>query len=311
MPGAHRAWSLDALLLLVVVTWGANYSVIKHAFNDIPPQPFNAVRVSIASVVYLVSIGVARRRAQSGGRSVPSAFYTSGRLTSRDWRDLLWLGLIGHAAYQACFVAGVNTTSVSNAALIIGSTPVIVAIASAALGRERIGKLHWTGAAISAVSLYFLVGRGASLAGSTWRGDALILVSVLCWSAYSIGSMRLLERHSPLFVTGMTMTIGAVPYALAVLPQVIAVHWTTLPVWTIGSLVLSALLALNGAYLIWYMGVQALGAARTSMFSNLVPITAMTVAALWLGEPLSATKIACAAGILSGVVLTRLGGRSQ
>ena len=107
----------------------------------------------------------------------------------------------------------------------------------------------------------------------------------------------------------MTMTIGAVPYALAVLPQVIAVRWTALHPWTIGSLVLSALLALNVCYLIWYIGVQALGAARTSMFSNLVPITAMTVAALWLGEPVTGAKIACAAGILSGVVLTRLGGR--
>jgi len=39
---------VDALLVLMVVIWGANYSVIKRAFAEIPPQPFNAVRIFIA-----------------------------------------------------------------------------------------------------------------------------------------------------------------------------------------------------------------------------------------------------------------------
>jgi drug/metabolite transporter (DMT)-like permease len=72
---------------------------------------------------------------------------------------------------------------------------------------------------------------------------------------------------------------------------------------------LSALLALNLAYVIWYMGVQRLGPARTSIYSNGVPIVAMAVATVWLGEPLTGTKVAGAAAVLSGVLLTRLGRR--
>ena len=83
--------------------------------------------------------------------------------------------------------------------------------------------------------------------------------------------------------------------------------WGSSVGWTWVSLVLSALLALNVAYLIWYTGVQKIGAARTSMYSNLVPIVAMTVAAVWLGEPLGAAKIFGATAVLSGVLLTRLG----
>jgi drug/metabolite transporter (DMT)-like permease len=98
-----------------------------------------------------------------------------------------------------------------------------------------------------------------------------------------------------------------VPYVAATIPQFLTVNWDAVSVWTWISLVLSALLALNVAYLIWYMGVQTIGAARTSMFSNLVPITAMSVAALWLGEPLTRTKILGATAVLTGVLLTRLG----
>jgi drug/metabolite transporter (DMT)-like permease len=144
---------VDALLVLMVVIWGVNYSVIKRAFIEVPPQAFNAIRIAIASTVYLAAIQWARRRARSGDARVSSVFYTPHPLTTRDRWDLVWLGLIGHSVYQFCFVGGVNATSVSNAALIIGATPVVVAILSAALGRERIGPLHWVGAAVSALGI--------------------------------------------------------------------------------------------------------------------------------------------------------------
>ncbi len=301
-----RASAIDALLVLMVVIWGVNYSVIKLAFNEVPPQPFNALRMSLASIVFLAAIRVARRHARATGGHLSRAFYTPYELTRRDRLDLLWLGLIGHFGYQACFASGVAMTSVSNAALIIGATPVAIAVISAALGRERIGRFHWLGAAVSIVGLYFVVGYGASFGGATLRGDLLMIVSVGCWAAYTLGASRLIACHSPLYVTGTSMAIGVVPYVLLAVPQILTVPWSDVSAFTWVSLVLSALLALNVSYLIWYIGVQRIGPARTSMYSNLVPIVALGVAAVWLGEPLTRVKIIGAAAVLTGVFLTRL-----
>ena len=298
---------IDAALVGMVLIWGVNYSVIKRAFSEIPPQPFNAIRLVIASGVFLGAIAYARRRARLGTGSVSSVFFTASPVTARDWFDLTWLGLVGHCGYQFCFVGGVNQTSVSNAALIIGATPVAVAVISALLGRERITALHWLGAAISITGLYFVVGHGAEFGGKTFRGDLLILTSVACWSAYTLGASHLIQRHSPLYVTGVTMGIGMLPYVAMNVPAILATNWAGLSTYVWVSLVLSALLALNVAYLTWYTGVQKIGPARTSMYSNLVPIVAMTVAAVWLGEPLGAQKIAGAGAVLTGVLLTRLG----
>ena len=298
---------IDAALVGMVLIWGVNYSVIKRAFSEIPPQPFNAIRLVIASGVFLGAIAYARRRARESGGAVSSVFFTESAVTARDWFDLAWLGFIGHWGYQFCFVGGVNATSVSNAALIIGATPVAVAVISALLGRERITPLHWLGAAISITGLYFVVGRGADFGAGTFKGDLLILISVGCWSIYTLGASRLIARHSPLYVTGMTMAIGMVPYVAMTVPAIVRTDWAALSPWTWVALVLSALLALNVAYLTWYTGVQKIGPARTSMYSNLVPIVAMTVAAVWLGEPLTATKITGAVAVVSGVFLTRLG----
>lgn len=292
----------------MVLIWGANFSVIKRAFEEMPPQPFNALRMVIASVVFLAAIAIARRLARRGD-AVSSVLHTPNPLTTRDRIDLVWLGLVGHFGYQFFFVGGVSLTSASNAALIVGATPAALAVVSALMGRERISRLHWAGAAISALGIYLVVGHGASFGGTTLRGDLLVICSVACWVTFTLGAASLIKRHSPLYVTGMTMVFGGIPYVVMALPQILRVPWADVSTWTLSALVLSALLALNLAYVIWYMGVQRLGPARTSIYSNGVPIVAMAVATVWLGEPLTGTKVAGAAAVLSGVLLTRLGRR--
>ena len=299
---------VDGLLVLMVFIWGANFSVIKRAFEEMPPQPFNALRMVIASVVFLAAIAIARRLARRGD-TVSSVLHTPNQLTTRDRIDLVWLGLVGHFGYQFFFVGGVSLTSASNAALIVGATPAVLAVVSALMGRERISRLHWAGAAISALGIYLVVGHGASFGGTTLRGDLLVICSVACWVTFTLGAASLIKRHSPLYVTGMTMVFGGIPYVVMALPQILRVPWADVSTWTLSALVLSALLALNLAYVIWYMGVQRLGPARTSIYSNGVPIVAMAVATVWLGEPLTGTKVAGAAAVLSGVLLTRLGRR--
>ena len=300
---------VDALLVLMVLIWGANFSVIKRSFEEIPPQPFNALRLVIASAVFLAAIAAARKRVERGD-PVSNVFHTQHALTTRDRIDLIWLGLVGHFGYQFFFVGGVALSSASNAALIVGSTPAVLAVVSALLGRERISRLHWIGAAISAIGIYLVVGRGASFGGEHLRGDLMVMASVACWVTFTLGAASLIQRHSPLYVTGMTMVYGGVPYVVMALPQILRVPWADVSAWSLTAMVLSALLALNLAYVIWYTGVQRLGPARTSIYSNGVPVVAMTVAALWLGEPLTWNKVTGAAAVLSGVLLTRLGRRA-
>ena len=296
---------MTPLLLLMVLIWGSNFSVIKRAFEEVPPQAFNAVRIALASVVALAAVAWTRHRGRAGRLS--RVFYTPDALTARDRVGLIWLGFVGHFIYQFCFVEGVAATSVSNAALIIGSTPAVVAVLAAVTGRERIAPVHWAGAGVSAVGVYFVVGHGASFNAATLRGDLMIATAMICWAVYTIGTSRLIERHSPLFVTGITLVLGGLPYSAAMWPEVAQVHWARVSLWAWSALVLSALLAICLAYLIWYVAVQRIGAARTAIYSNLVPIVAVTVAVVWLHEPVSRAKIVGAACVVSGVFLTRLG----
>src|SRR5436190_21223484 len=95
----------------MAVFWGTNYSIVKHAFREIDPQAFNALRLSCASLIFLtVMVAVRlRRRAGSPGGAV---FYTPAIVTPRDRWELAGLGLVGHCCYQYCFMAGLARTGV-------------------------------------------------------------------------------------------------------------------------------------------------------------------------------------------------------
>jgi drug/metabolite transporter (DMT)-like permease len=293
----------------MTIIWGTNYAVIKSAFRDIHPQAFNALRLTIGSAVMLgVMVAIrARRRIVSaaGGDRLADIFYTPAVLTRRDWVQLLGLGAIGHTVYQYCFVGGLAQTSVANSSLLIAMTPVLIALLTTALG-QRIKAMHWIGTALSVAGIYLVLGHGARFGGESSRGDLLVGVAVLCWAIYTMGSRALMQRHSPVGVTGLSMALGTLMYLPLAAPALMRVEWRAVSAHTWLALVYSALFALCIAYTIWYAAVREIGSARTSVFSNLVPIVAMATAVIWLGEPLSPAKIGGAAAVILGVALTRL-----
>jgi drug/metabolite transporter (DMT)-like permease len=292
---------IDSLLLLMTVIWGSNYSIVKHAFREIDAQAFNAARMTIASAVFLILLVAVRRL---GTRA--SIFYTPAPITSRDWLWLIGLGVVGHFLYQYFFIGGLARTSVANSTLMLASTPVVIALVNAVLGHERIGPLHWVGAALSMAGIYIVVGPGARLGGEHLTGDLMMVGAVCCWATYTIAAWRLMERHSPVGVTGISMIVGSVLYVLLVAGRVRSTDWSAVSVGTWFALAYSALFALCIAYTIWYAAVREIGSARTSAYSNLVPLVAMATAMAFLGEPIAIRKLAGAAAVLIGVALTRV-----
>jgi drug/metabolite transporter (DMT)-like permease len=284
--------ALDFLLLLMILIWGANFSVVKVALRDFPELAFNAMRLVIGSVVFISVIALTRSEQRP-------------KLTTRDLRELFFLGAIGTFLYQLCFVAGVGRTSVGNSSLIIGTSPVLIALMSSVAGHERITPMRWVGVVLASFGLYLVVGHDLDLSGATWRGDALMIAAVICWSLFSVASQGVLKRHSPLMVIGMAFSIGGALYVLILVPWLARLDWAAVSTTSWLLMLASALLSLNLSYWIWYTGLQKLGGSRTSVYSYLTPIVAMIVAAFWLHEPISRNQMAGAAAIFAGLLITR------
>src|ERR1700761_985781 len=159
MPKQSRA---VAALAASGVAWGTSVPLSKEALGWLSPGWLVAVRFILAAVVMLIVVDrAALRRALR-------------------WPILAW-GAVGLGGGILVQNAGLTRTSVTHAALLIGATPVLVAVVAAAWRHNVARPMAWAGFLVSLAGVLFVAtggGGGASLAG-----DALVLASVLLSAA--------------------------------------------------------------------------------------------------------------------------------
>jgi drug/metabolite transporter (DMT)-like permease len=280
-------------MLGVVVVWGINFSVIKGALAEMSPLAFNGLRFLLSSVTMLILT-----RAIGGDL----------RVQRGDWPRLVLIGLIGHTIYQILFIIGLNRTQAGHSSLMLGLTPVFVALIGLALGIERVRTWVWVSILLSFAGVVLITSgssNGFHLGGSTLAGDLLTLAATLCWASYTVLCKPLLSRYSPIKLTTLTMVLGTVPFLVIATPTLVAQDWSRVTATGWLGLLYSYSLAIVAAYTVWYTSVQRVGNARTAIFSNLTPVVALVVAWLVRGETLAPLQLIGAAVVLVGISLAR------
>ncbi len=283
----------DWMLVALILIWGANFAVVKSAVSEITPLAFNAVRFGTASLLILLLVAIMERDLH-----IPRS----------DWGLLLLLGFISTSLYQTLFITGIARTRASNASLILATVPVHVALIGTLTRSEQLRGRNWVGLLVSLAGLFLLIGASSSglAAGSqTLLGDLLILAATVLWSIHTVLLKRLTERHSALKITAWLMLTGTPLLVMVGLPDVLAQDWQSISRQSWLGLAYSAVLAIALGYVIWNVGVQRIGGARTSVYSYLNPLISVVVSWAFLGESMQPLQAIGAAAILLGVVLGR------
>jgi drug/metabolite transporter (DMT)-like permease len=284
---------LDLALLGVAVIWGANFVVIKSAVSQFEPLAFTALRFTLATLVMAAS-------------STPR--FTLPRLSRAVWVQLGLLAIVGNVLYQPMATLGLNYTTATNAALIVSSAPAWVAVLGHVFGVDRLSARAWFGVALSAVGLGLVVagdGTSLSLAPQNMLGNLFSLLAALGWAGSTLMMRPLVLRYSPHSVVVLSNLLAIPALLLIAVPGFRSQDWGALTPTGWLQLVFSALLAICLAYLLWAKGVQRLGAARTALYGNLVPVFAALAGVLFLGERLSAVQVVGAALVIVGIGLAR------
>ncbi|MFW6039792.1 MAG: DMT family transporter [Gemmatimonadota bacterium] len=290
--------SPDLAILVLVIIWGVNFSVVKWLLEPFDPLALNGLRFALGALVLVPFV------VRGGGLA---------RFERRDWLPLIGLGIVGNLIYQLLFIYGIDLTLAGNAALMLAMSPVFVTLLSAYMRHESIRPAGWLGVVVSTggIACVLAGSSGIRFGAETLVGDLVMLGAAVAWAVYTVGSSPLVRRHGALPVTGVTMWIGAALLFVVSVPSLGSQDWglVTPLGWT--GLVLSGTLAVGLSYVIWYYGVEHLGSARTAVFSNTVPIVALVTAWLTLGETPGPLQLVGAALIIAGVLLTRLRGTER
>jgi drug/metabolite transporter (DMT)-like permease len=284
---------IDLILFLVSLIWGVNYTIIKVALREFDPLAFNGLRFLLALLTVLVVV-----RGNAPSLRMPAA----------NMRRLILLGILGNTVYQMLFIHGIVRTTASHAAIIMASTPMLVALIARLGGREWISARGWVGVALAVLGIVVLLAArpAGTLGGGDLVGDLFILAGAVTWASYSVAAARAL-RAAPLSGTLVTFLAGAPPIVLLSLPGLLRQDWGAITLVGWSGAVFSGVVAIGLGYLGWNKGLSTVGGTSTAVYSNLNPIIAAAVAWLFLGEHLTLVQVAGAALALFGVALTRLG----
>lgn len=293
-----RLGRTDVLIVLVVVLWAVNLSVIKIGLRQFSPHAFNAVRLGLAALAYAAVL-------LAGPRAVRLARKGDG------WKAA-GLGLFGITLYQIFFIKAVNVMDASTASIIMGTSPIFIALLATAVHEERISAAGWAGIAISFGGFLLVVAGengGLVFTWAAWRGAVGILLANACWAAYTVLSKSVLDRNSAFRVAAIGSIAGTAVYLPFAARDLAKVEWSRIPWEGRGAIAYSGLVAIFLCFIIWYQSVKEVGSAKTGVYSNLTPILAVFAASLFLGERLKAIQAVGAAVTLAGVYLTRSGYR--
>jgi drug/metabolite transporter (DMT)-like permease len=285
----------DFLMLLVVAIWGLNLSLVKISLREIPPMPYNGIRLLLAAAILLVWLLLKEK---------------SLRLRRQDLPTIILLSLSGYTLYQYLFITGINLTTASNTAVIFGSAPIMISLLSSFFKHEKIKPLGWLGITLGFVGIYLVIsGRagGFSLSRQTWKGDLLLFAAVFLWAHYSVSARPLLKIYSPLKFTAITMGLGSLMFFPFSVQQLQKLQFASISLQAWLCMLCSGVAALSLAMVLWFFSVRKVGNSQTAVYSNLQPVLAIVFAHMLLGEAITPTLILGAAVIFTGIYFTRRG----
>jgi len=239
-------------------------------------------------------------------------------------RRLVFLeSLLGNFLFSICMLHGVSMTSAVSAGVIMAAIPAVVALMSWAFLGERIGRRVWGAIACAALGIGLLAlsnsehstqASGALAASSgprtVWLGNALVFGAVLCEASYAVIGKKLTGVLGPKRISALINLWGfalMTPMGLwlALGFEFAAVHTGT---WLL--LVFYALAASVWTVWLWMTGLSVVPAARSGVFTAMLPVSAALVGVLILGESLGGLQLLAVALALAGVLLATLPGRS-
>jgi drug/metabolite transporter (DMT)-like permease len=182
-------------------------------------------------------------------------------------------------------------------ALLLYTFPALVALLSWLVLRHPLSRLQLLALGLALLGSLLTIGRagdGAPL------GIALGLLAALIYSVYILVGARLPADVTPTASTALVTTSAAAVYAL-----VAAVRGVHLPVTTGGWAAIAAVAVIGTvlAIVFFLAGLERLGAVKASVYSTLEPAFTLLLAALLLGEPVTALRLAGGALILGAVLL--------
>jgi len=279
--------------LVLILIWGANFSLQKWVMREITPMGFlfgRYVLMPICAVLMLL---------WRFGLRFPS-------LSRQDLWGLARLGVIGHTLHVGMVTYGVHWSTAFSSSVILACGPLFTLIILRLHDLERLGRYQVLGMAVACCGV--LIFLSEKLLGGSWQatgGDLVLLVASSFFSYYTVAAKPYIERLGGFTTMAYATLFGSIPVVLLTGPQMGDVPWSALTPPLIAAFVWAVVVSAFLGWLAWGWVNAVRGVARTAPLMYLMPPVAGVLAWLFVGESFTWLKILGALVCLAGVAVAQ------
>lgn len=280
------------LLILTTLFWSGNFVLGRAVRQLVPPIALSFWRWAIALLILLPFTW--------------SGLREQWPILRRHWQSLTVLGILGVANFNTFVYIGLQSTTATNAVLLISTAPVMIVALSFVLLRMPVNRWQILGITLSLLGVVVIVSKGAPqtlLAQRLNSGDLWIVAAILSWALYSVCLKWRPDGLGPLTFLAATIVIGVLvifPLYGWDLSQGVTLEINAV---TLASILYVAVFPSILAYIFWNRAVADLGANRSGQFLHLMPAFGTILSFLLLGERLYTFHVLGIALIALGIFL--------
>ncbi len=266
---------------------------MKVSLEELDPFSFNALRYFFAAALLIVA-------AKRAGFKIS--------VKKEHFWKLVGIGLVGNLFYQVLFIIGMDFTLVANAAVILGTIPVWVALLSYFFTDEKLSLRKIAGIVLAFAGVVLIIvsrPEGLSLSSRSLIGDIILLLSAIAWASYTILSKKYLKIYHSTQYSGFMALVGVIALFIVGVPSLIKTDFSTISIAGYGGIVYSGLLSVGLSYLVWNRGIAKIGAVNTAIYQNLVPVLGVVFGVILLGEQLMVFQYIGGIFVILGIAITQ------
>jgi len=275
------------MVLIVTVSWGMNYPIMKYVVNSYPPSAFRAYTF----IVGFVSLGI-------------YAYYKGISLSviSTERWPVFKLSMFNMVGWHLPMIYGVSMLNSGRAAIIGYTMPVWALLASALLYKEKINARSLVSIVLAMTAALLLAWGSRQQWGNHPLGVGVMLVAAVIW-----GVGNAMVKNSKLALHGVTLTFWALFIAFVFFFGITVAFeteqwaWPNLMQWL--AILYGGVVTFAVSYVAWFHVARKLSAVSSGLSIMLVPVFGVTGGALILGEAVTIPDISALILILIAMVV--------
>lgn len=292
----HSNYVGISLAVLATIIWSGNFIISRQVHETIPPVTLNFYRWLTATIIL-----------------APFAwkkFITEFSIVKKNTGYFLFTAVMGVSLFNTfVYIAGHHSTAINMALIGTTTSPVISVILARIFLHEKITFLRVTGMLVCIAGILLLLSRGSIeilLSLSFTKGDWWMLAAALSFAVYNITAKKKPAQMSNvnfLFTIFLLGTLMVVPFYLYELNHSGGFEINRQSLFTFFYLGLGASVI---CFLFWNIAIARLGAGRTALFGNLIPVFSSIGAVFLLHEKITTIHLVSFILVVAGLAITNI-----